>query len=91
MTTIVLPPEVDGPLAEQARKRGMTPELLAIDYLRERFVLSPPVVEAGGGSTLYHFLSGYIGTIDGTTEARSEKTDQGFVEGLVEKDKRGHS
>jgi hypothetical protein len=90
MTTITLPPEVEGPLAEEARRRGTTPELLAIDYLRERFAPSSPDVEAGTNATLYDFLSGYIGVIDGTTEALSEETGRRFVEGLVEKHKREH-
>jgi hypothetical protein len=84
MTTITLPPEVVGPLAEEARRRGTTPELLAIDYLRERFVASSPDVEAGADATLYDFLSGYIGAINGSTEALSEETARRFVEGLIE-------
>ncbi len=90
MTTIVLPPEVEGPLADEARRRGTTPELLAIDYLRERFV-PPSVVEAGRVASLYDFLSGYVGTIDGVAEALSEETGQRFGEGLTENYKRGHA
>lgn len=37
MTIITLPPEIESPLAEEARKRGLTPEQLAVDTLRERF------------------------------------------------------
>ena len=39
--TITLPPEVESALTEQACRRGMTPESLAVDSLRERFI--PPV------------------------------------------------
>ena len=41
MTTITLPPEIEGPLREEARRRGTSPELLALDALRVRF--APPV------------------------------------------------
>jgi hypothetical protein len=91
MTTITLPPEVEGPLAEEARRLGTTPDLLAIDYLRERFVPTSRGVETGTDATLYDFLSGYVGTIDGTTEALSEETGRRFAEGLVDKHSRGHS
>lgn len=81
MTTITLPPEVEGPLAEEARRRGTTPELLAIDYLRERLVPSATVEESGCDATLFDFLAGYIGMIDGTTEAQSEEAGLRYAEG----------
>ena len=90
MTTITRPPEVEGPLAEEARRLGTTPELLAIGYLRDRFVPSSPIADTWKDATLYDFLSGYIGTIDGTTEALSEERGRRFAEGLVENHKRGH-
>jgi hypothetical protein len=37
MITITLPPEVEAPLEEEAREKGTTPELLAVDCLRGRF------------------------------------------------------
>ncbi len=37
MTTITLPADIEGPLAEEARRRGTTPERLALDALRLRF------------------------------------------------------
>lgn len=85
MTTIVLPPDVEGPLADAARKRGTTPELLAIDWLRERFAPLPPGNGAERDETLFDFLSGYTGAVDGTTEALSEETGRRFVEELIEK------
>ncbi|MGD9890846.1 MAG: hypothetical protein AB7R89_17745 [Dehalococcoidia bacterium] len=71
MTTIVLPPEIEEPLAEEVRRRGTTPELLAIDYLRERFAQSSADVETAETATLYDFLAGFVGTIDGTSDATS--------------------
>ena len=89
MTTIILPPEVEGPLAEEARKRGTTPELLAVDCLR-KFFTSPPIAETPDeNETLFNFLSGYIGTVSGTTETLSEDCGQRFAQGLVEKQQRG--
>jgi hypothetical protein len=90
MTTIILPPEVEGPLVEEARKKGTTPELLAVDCLRKLFPSSPEVRKSEEGESLFDFLSGYVGTVSGTTEALSENCGQRFAQGLVEKQQRGH-
>jgi hypothetical protein len=91
MTTITLPPEIEEPLAEEARKRGTTPELLAVDCLRKLFTSSPTIGEPAEGETLFDFLSGYVGTVNGSTEALSENCGQRFVQGLIEKQQqRGH-
>jgi len=37
MTTITLPPEIEKLLIEEAQTQGTTPELLALDYLRQLF------------------------------------------------------
>lgn len=89
MTTITLPPEIEGPLAEEARKQGTTPELLAVDCLRKLFTPSPTAGTPAEGETLFDFLSGYVGTVSGTTEALSENCGQRFTQGLVEKQQRG--
>jgi hypothetical protein len=91
VTTITLPPDVEGPLAEAARRRGTTLELLAIDCLREIFVPSARSDEPATSGTLFEFLVGYAGTVDGTTEALSEETGRRFVEGLIEKQRRGRA
>lgn len=84
MMTITLPPEVEAMLAEEARRRGTTPELLAVDCLRNR--LGPPAAEAGDeGASLFDFLSGYTGTVEGSSEAFSERCGRRFMNGLVEK------
>lgn len=59
MTTITLPPEIEGPLREEARRRGTSPELLALDALRVRF--APPVTPSPDQRpepTLADFLTG---------------------------------
>jgi hypothetical protein len=35
---VTLPPQLEAALSEQARRRGMAPEALALDALRERFL-----------------------------------------------------
>jgi hypothetical protein len=89
MTTITLPPEIEGPLVEQAHKRGIPPEQLALDSLRALFAPNVQEENAAEG-TLLDFLDGYIGTINGTTEALSEDTSRYFTEGLMEKRRQGH-
>jgi hypothetical protein len=90
MTTITLPPEVEGPLMEEARRKGTTPELLAVDCLRQLFTPSPTTETLAEGETLFDFLTGYAGTVSGTTEALSENCGQHFGQGLVDKQRRGH-
>jgi hypothetical protein len=90
MTTITLPPEVEGPLTEEARKKGTTPELLAVDCLRKLFTPSPAVGTTVEGESLFEFLSGYVGTVGGSTEALSEDCGQRFAQGLVKKQQRTH-
>ncbi|TMA61176.1 MAG: hypothetical protein E6J80_00850 [Deltaproteobacteria bacterium] len=89
MTTIVLPPEIEEPLAEEARKQGTTPELLAVDCLRKLFTPAPTIGKPADGETLFDFLSDYVGTVKGTTEALSENCGQRFTQGLIEKQQRG--
>jgi hypothetical protein len=91
MITILLPPDIEGPLITEARKRGTTPESLALDSLRKLFA-SPPVFDESSenATTLLDFLDGYIGTVEGSTEAFSENCGQRFAEGMAEKQQRGH-
>jgi hypothetical protein len=88
MMTIQLPPELEGPLAEAARKLGMTPEALVLESLRERFGSEESGAEREG-ETLFDFLAGHVGTVSGTTEALSEECGRRFAEGLIEERERG--
>lgn len=90
MTTITLPPEVEEPLAKEAHKKGTTPELLAVECLRKLFTPSSELGKSVEGESLFDFLSGYAGTVSGTTEALSENCGYRFAQGLVEKQRRGH-
>ena len=61
---IKLTPDSEQALAEEARKVGTTPEQLALDSLRQRFVgREAPPSPAGDPETLVHFLRGYIGVL----------------------------
>jgi hypothetical protein len=51
--------------------------------------LPPATGQPTEGETLFDFLSGYIGTVSGTTEALSENCGQRFAEGMLEKQRRG--
>ncbi len=42
---IKLTPELEAVLSEQARRRGIAPEVLALEALRERFLAEVPLVE----------------------------------------------
>lgn len=88
---ITLPPDIERVLVEQARKRGTTPELLALDSLRERFV--PSFLRKGtteGEGTLADFLGTHIGVLHSSEHlpggARmSEDTGKKFAAGMVKK------
>ncbi len=85
MTTITLPADIEGPLAEEARRRGTTPELLALDTLRLSF--APTATSPAGEPpepNLADFLAGYVGLVEGSTEPLSERCGERFAEGLAE-------
>jgi hypothetical protein len=90
MTIITLPPDLEGRLTDEARRRGTTPELLALDGLRQLF--APPVADkdsdANNHGTLFDFLADHIGTIDGASEPYSENCGKRFADGLDEDQKR---
>jgi hypothetical protein len=90
MASITLPPDLEGPLAEEARRLGTTPELLALDSLRRLFAAKSSSDPLPAGRTLFDFLSGYLGRVSGTSEALSEDCGRRFAEGLAEKHRQGH-
>ena len=61
---ITLTPDIEQALTAEARKLGRTPEQLALDSLRERF-LSPEsdVSPKGERATLADFLRGHLGVL----------------------------
>ncbi|HEY2882236.1 MAG TPA: hypothetical protein VGJ15_07370 [Pirellulales bacterium] len=90
MTTITIPPEIEAPLAEAAKRQGTTAELLALESLRERFVCQGSDQEAPReAKNLAEFLQGYVGVIHGERNHPSgtpwsEDTGKKFTELLVE-------
>jgi hypothetical protein len=91
---IVVPPEIEQVLVEEARKRGTTPELLALDSLRERFIPLPAEEMPDGYTTLADFLKRHIGVLHSSERvpggARlSEATGRQFSAGLLEKRRQG--
>ncbi len=88
---VALPPEITKALIEQARKRETTPERLALDSLRERFVSSaeeePPAAER---RTLADFLGEHLGVLHSSEHVpggaqMSEDTGRKFAEGMAKK------
>ena len=88
MTTINLPPEIDGPLADEARRRGTTPELLAIESLRRLFACSPPPDET---DTLLDYLGDYVASVEGSSEIPARESGKIFEEAMVDKHRRGNT
>jgi hypothetical protein len=80
MLTIHVPPELAIPLAEEAGRRGTTPELLALEGVRR--VLPPSTTAQPAAGTLLDFLSGYVGTVEGSSEPFSQDCGRRFAEGL---------
>lgn len=82
MTTVMLLDDIEKSLTEGARKRGTTPELPAVELLRQRVAPSPPESRASG--SMLDFLEGFVGTIEGTSEAFSEDCGRRFSDALIE-------
>ncbi len=93
--TITLTPDIENALVEQAKEHGTTPEKLALESLRERFV--DPTEEGApidGAETLADYLADHIGVIHSSEHVpggarMSENTGKKFAEGMVEKRRRG--
>lgn len=55
MTMIIIPPDLETRLADEARRRGTTPELLAIDGLRQLFAPAPAEAPRSFGERFAQF------------------------------------
>ena len=92
---ILVPPEIERVLVEEAHRLGTTPELLAVESLRERYAPSVSEEQAREGQeTLADFLSGHIGvlhsrelSVDGAR--MSEDTGKKFATGMLKKRQQG--
>jgi hypothetical protein len=92
---ITLTPEIEAALAEQARRQGVSPEQLALESLRQRFVV-PRQNTSGTSShgTLADFLGASIGVLHSREYvpggARlSEAKSTAFTESLLKKRQQG--
>jgi hypothetical protein len=86
---IKLTTDIEQALAEEARKLGTTPEQLALDSLRKRFVDREfPPLTAKEPETLAHFLRGHIGVLHSSEYVpggarMSEASGKKFTAGLI--------
>ena len=86
MMTISLPPDLESRVADEALRRGTTPELLALAILQQQFPTAPSAPVSG---SLLDFTAPYAGRISGTSELLSENCGQRFAAGLAENQERG--
>jgi hypothetical protein len=92
---IILTPDIEQALREQAHRRGTTPEQLALESLRRQFVQTSeseqPVEEEG---SLADFLAAYIGVLHSSEYTpdgarMSENSSIKFTKVLIEKREQG--
>lgn len=93
MITITLTPDLEQIIAECAEKQGTTPELVALDTLRQHWL---PAQDANrqGAATLADLLGDSIGCLDSGDlvpggARMSENIREKFSQGMVEKRGRG--
>lgn len=92
---ITLTHDIEQALVAQAKERGITPEQLALESLREQFVR--PIQHENSAKvqgTLADFLSDSVGVLHSHEHVAggshlSESTEEAFVKVLVEKRRQG--
>lgn len=92
--TITLNPEIENALADEARRRGTTPELLALDCLRACLLPGTAEEAAAPAGSLAHFLAGHLGVLSSREHVpsgagMSENCGTKFAEGLLRKWQQG--
>ncbi len=85
MNAIVLPTDLAISVEQAAIAKGITPELLAIETLRQRFPSAPQTPAPLEPKNLYEYLKDYIGTVNGTGETNSQNGGERFTDYLVKK------
>ena len=89
--TLTLTPDIEQALTEQARDCGTTPEILALEVLRERFVAwRAQEAPEDSSRSLADFLDGHIGVLKSSEHVpggarMSEDGGRKFAEALLEK------
>lgn len=87
MTMIVLPPDLEAELAQQATREGKSLETVAIERMRQSTSATESTKAAP--KNLKEFLGDMIGRLEGNGEALSDNCGERFTEYLVEKQKAG--
>ena len=92
--TITLPWGLERALTEQAQRQGTSPELLAVDCLRERFAPMSQPEEPQTEGSLYDFLAGFIGALHSSEHIpggaqMSQDTGRKFAAGMAVKRQAG--
>ena len=87
---ITLTPDIEQALVDEARRLGTTPEALALDSLRARFVVETSPHVSDDSQTMAEFLEGFIGVIDSEDVTpggarMSERAHEKFAAGLQER------
>ncbi len=90
MLTITLPPDLDRAIREQAQERGMAPEELAVEGLRDRFLTPSSASMSAEAATMAGFLGDLIGCFDSRDIVPgggnlSDESGRKFAEILIEK------
>ena len=85
---IMLTPDMERMLTEQARKLGITPEQLVVDSLKERFASASASAVSETQGTLADFLHEHIGVLDSreyipSGACMSEDSGKKFATGLL--------
>ena len=95
MPEAMRPTDIESALADEARRQGTTPELLALDCLRQRFVLAPADSRPEGDQeSLADFLADHIGVLNSAEQIpggaqMSEDTGKKFAAGMLRKRQQG--
>lgn len=78
--TFTVPPELEVSLADEARRRGITPERLVLEGVRK---VLPIGLSKAAGVSLLDTLAGHVGSVAGTGEAFSRNGGERFADGLA--------
>ena len=88
MAPLTIPPDIEAPLLDAARDLGTTPEILAIDCLRQQFVSQEESPAPEDAANLAEYLQGFIGVIQSSERTpggaqMSQQTGKRFTELLL--------
>lgn len=94
MTVILeLPPEMETRLRRRAERAGQDlPSFLltVADREAQEETVEEEIGEEEQEGSAYDLFAGRIGRIDGSSEALSQNTSEGFTQYLIEKHRAGH-